>query len=147
MRERYSRKLAENEFMKRNNDLGLLILRVSLGMLMLLHGIAKVKNGTGFIEGVFEKNGLPAFLAYLVYLGEIIAPLMLIAGFRTRLASVLLGGTMVVVILTAAKDKVGQLTETGAWAIEVQALFFFGALALFFTGGGKFAASTKSKWD
>lgn len=147
MRERYSRKFAENEFMKRNNDLGLLILRVSLGMLMLLHGIAKVKNGTGFIEGVFEKNGLPAFLAYLVYLGEIIGPLMMITGFRTRLASVLLGGTMVVVILTAASDKVGQLTETGAWAIEMQALFFFGALALFFTGGGKFAASTKSKWD
>lgn len=133
--------------MGKNNDLGLMILRVTLGMLMLLHGIAKVQNGTGFIEGVFEKNGLPAFLAYLVYLGEIIAPLMLIVGFRTRLASILLGGTMVVVIFTAALDRVGQLTETGAWAIEVQALFFFGALALFFTGGGKYAASTKSKWD
>ncbi len=133
--------------MGKNNDLGLMILRVTLGMLMLLHGIAKVQNGTGFIEGVFEKNGLPAFLAYLVYLGEIIAPLMLIVGFRTRLASILLGGTMVVVIFTAALDRVGQLTETGAWAIEVQALFFFGSLALFFTGGGKYAASTKSKWD
>ncbi len=124
-----------------------MILRVTLGMLMLLHGIAKVQNGTGFIEGVFEKNGLPSALAYLVYLGEIIAPLMMIVGFRTRIASILLGGTMVVVIFTAALDRIGQLTETGAWAIEVQALFFFGALALFFTGGGAYAASTKSKWD
>ena len=124
-----------------------MILRVSLGMLMLLHGIAKIQNGTGFIEGVFEKNGLPTFLAYLVYLGEIIAPLMLIVGFRTRLASILLGGTMVVVVITAAMDKIGNLTEVGAWAVEVQALFFFGALALFFTGGGKFSASTKSVWD
>ena len=124
-----------------------MILRVSLGMLMLLHGIAKIQNGTGFIEGVFEKNGLPTFLAYLVYLGEIIAPLMLIVGFRTRLASILLGGTMVVVVITAAMDKIGKLTEVGAWTLEVQALFFFGAVALFFTGGGKFSASTKSVWD
>lgn len=133
--------------MVKNHDLGLMILRVSLGMLMLLHGLAKIQNGTGFIEGVFEKNGLPSFLAYLVYLGEIIAPLMLIVGFRTRLAAILLGGTMIVVVLTAAMDKIGQLTEVGAWALEVQALFFFGALALFFTGGGKFSSSTKSLWD
>ena len=133
--------------MLKNNDLGIMILRVALGMLMLLHGIAKIQHGTGFIEGVFEQNGLPKFLAYLVYLGEIIAPLMLIIGFRTRLASILLGGTMVVVVITAAMDKMGKLTEVGAWALEVQALFFFGALALFFTGGGKFAASTKNNWD
>ncbi|MCC2590243.1 DoxX family protein [Chryseobacterium sp. MFBS3-17] len=133
--------------MGKNNDLGVMILRVALGFLMLLHGIAKIQHGTGFIEGVFEQNGLPKFFAYAVYIGEIIAPLMLIVGYRTRLASVLLGGTMVVVVLTAAMDKLGQLTEVGAWAIEVQALFFFGALALFFTGGGKFSASVKSKWD
>lgn len=133
--------------MTKNNDLGLMILRVSLGILMLLHGIAKIKNGTGFIEGVFEKNGIPSLLAYLVYLGEVIAPLMLIVGFRTRLAALLLGGTMLVVVLTAAYDKIGKLTEVGAWALEVQALFFFGALALFFTGGGRFSASTKSIWD
>ncbi len=133
--------------MAKNHDLGLMILRISLGMLMLLHGIAKIQNGTGFIEGVFEKNGLPSFLAYLVYLGEIIAPLMLIVGYRTRLAALLLAGTMVVVVMTAAMDKIGKLTEVGAWALEVQALFFFGALALWFTGGGKFGMSTKSKWD
>lgn len=133
--------------MGKNNDLGLMILRISLGMLMLLHGIAKIQNGTGFIEGVFEKNGLPPVLAYTVYIGEIIAPLMLIVGYRTRLAAVLLAGTMVVVVFTAAMDKVGKLTEVGAWALEVQALFFFGALALFFTGGGKFGMSHKNMWD
>ena len=133
--------------MGKNHDLGLMILRISLGMLMLLHGIAKIQNGTGFIEGVFEQNGLPKFFAYAVYIGEILAPLMLIIGYRTRLAALLLAGTMVVVVITAAMDKIGKLTEVGAWALEVQALFFFGALALWFTGGGKFGMSTKSKWD
>lgn len=133
--------------MEKNSDLGLMILRVSLGMLMLLHGIAKIQHGTGFIEGVFEQNGLPKFFAYAVYVGEIIAPLMLLVGYRTRLAAVLLAGTMVVVVITAAMDKIGQLTEVGAWALEVQALFFFGALALFFTGGGKYGISHKNQWD
>lgn len=72
---------------------------------------------------------------------------MLIVGYTTRLAALLLAGTMVVVVMTAAMDKIGKLTEVGAWALEVQALFFFGALALWFTGGGKFGMSTKSKWD
>lgn len=133
--------------MGKNHDLGLMILRVSLGMLMLLHGIAKIQHGTGYIEGVFEQNGLPKYMAYAVYIGEILAPLMLIIGYRTRLAALLLAGTMVVVVITAAMDKIGKLTEVGAWALEVQALFFFGSLALWFTGGGKFGMSSTNRWD
>lgn len=124
-----------------------MILRVAIGILMLLHGVSKIQHGTGFIEMVFAQNGLPKFLAYAVYVGEVIAPLMLVIGFRTRLASLLLGGTMVVVVITAAMDKIGTLTEVGAWSLEVQALFFFAAVALSFTGGGKYAASTKNTWD
>ena len=73
--------------MKRNLDLGLLILRFAVGTLMLLHGIAKLKGVSG-IEGMLENSGIPSFLSYGVYITEIIAPLLIIIGYRTRIASI-----------------------------------------------------------
>lgn len=131
----------------KNNDLGLLILRVSLGLLMLLHGIAKLTHGVDFLEGMFQNLGLPSFFAYSVYIGEVIVPIMMIIGYRTRIASILFALTMVVAVLMAHASDLFILSETGGWAVELQGLYFFGAVALFFTGGGKFAVSSTSKWD
>lgn len=131
----------------KNNDLGLLIIRVSFGLLMLLHGIAKLLHGVDFLGGMFQSIGLPSFFAYTVYVGEVIAPLLLIVGFRTKLAAIAFAFTMVVAVLMAHAADVFSLTQTGGWAVELQALYFFGALALFFTGGGKLAVSSVSKWD
>ncbi len=127
--------------------MGLLILRVSLGVLMLLHGIAKLVKGVGGIESMLRQAGLPGFLAYGVYLGEILAPALLIIGFRTRVAALLFICTMLVAIFIANPEKVTMLLNTGGWAVELQALFLFGALTLFFTGGGKLSISSKNKWD
>ena len=51
------------------DDLGKLVLRVSVGVLILLHGIFKLQNGVDGIAGMLGNNGLPAFLAYGVYIG------------------------------------------------------------------------------
>ncbi len=55
----------------KNNDLGLLILRLSIGILMLFHGISKMIYGIDFIEGLMSSKGLPGFFAYGVYVGVI----------------------------------------------------------------------------
>ena len=133
--------------MKKNFDLGLLMLRLSLGLLLILHGYAKVQQGVGFIDGLLEKNGLPGALAYFVFLGEIIAPLMLIFGYRTKIGAMLIMGTMLVAVFLTGLGKLDSLTGTGAWALELPALFFFGAAALLLRGGGKYAISHKNKWD
>lgn len=134
--------------MKQNSlSAGLLILRVSLGVLMLFHGIAKITGGVSGIENNLIEVGLPGFIAYGVFVGEVIAPLMMIIGFRTRLASVFFAFTMVVAAMLAHPDEIFALTGRGIWAIEKIGLFFFGALALVFTGGGKYSISTNSKWD
>ena len=133
--------------MKKSIDYGLLVLRVSLGVLMLLHGIAKLQNGVGGIAGMMEQSGLLQFMAYGVYVGEVIAPLMLIVGFRTRIAALLYIATMFVAIFLAHSGDIFSLTKSDGWAIELQALYLFGALALFFTGGGKMAVSSKNRWD
>ena len=128
-----------------NLDIGLLILRLSLGILLLMHGIAKLFNGIGGIERMLEQSGFPEFLSYGVYLGEVLAPILLIVGFKVRLASILYMGTMVMAVLLAHPADFFSLSKSGGWAIELQALYFFGALVLSFTGGGNIAASRSNR--
>ena len=136
--------------MKNRHDLASLILRLALGIMMLLHGIAKLQKVEKVVEGIgkkFAETGLPEALAYLVFLGEVIAPIMMIIGFRTRLAAVFYACTMAVAVWLAHSEDVFHLSKGGGWAIELQALFFFGAVVLALKGGGKYSMSTKSKWD
>ncbi|RRA96955.1 DoxX family protein [Paenimyroides viscosum] len=133
--------------MKRNIDAGLLIFRLTLGILMLMHGIHKLINGVDGIKGMLAEVGLPGFLAYGVHLCETIAALLLIVGFRTRLAAVAYTGVMVVAFLMAHIDPLFALGKSGAWLHEGIALFLFGGLGLIFTGGGKYALSTNNQWD
>ncbi len=132
--------------MSNSNDIGKLILRITVGGLMLLHGIKKL-SGIGGIEKAFEGIGLPGFLANLVYLGEIIAPIALIIGFRSKIGAILICGTMVIATLLKHSDDIFSLSRTGAWGIELQAFYFFASLAIFFLGSGKYAVSSKHKWD
>lgn len=132
---------------ERNIDLGLLIFRLSLGILMFMHGFHKLINGVGGIQNMLADFHLPSFLAYGVHLGETIAPLLIIIGYRTRLAAVAFTVVMIVAFLMAHTDNLFGLTKSGAWAHEGIALFLFGGLGLIFTGAGKYALSTKNKWD
>ncbi len=133
--------------MRRNLAAGLLLLRLSTGFLMLLHGIAKVKKGVVGMGAMLQEKGIPAFAAYGVYIGEIIAPLLLIIGFRSRIAALLIAFTMIVAVATVHALDIGKLSDSGAWAIELPALYLFNALVLTFTGGGPFAVSRRSRWD
>ena len=80
--------------MFQNADNGRLILRLTVGGLMIFHGIAKVmKPGTvDYIGDMLSGYGIPAIFAYAVYIGEIVAPLMLIAGYQCRLGALLIVG-------------------------------------------------------
>ncbi len=132
---------------QRNLNTGLLIFRLSLGILMLFHGVYKLINGVEGIKGMLTEMGLPAFLAYGVHIGETIASLLLIVGFRTRLAALAFTFVMIVAFGMAHTDNFMALGKSGAWAHEGIALFLFGGLGLMFTGGGKYALSSTHKWD
>ncbi|MFJ1322399.1 DoxX family protein [Capnocytophaga canis] len=131
-----------------NKDLGLLILRLSVGLLMIPHGIHKLLNSgaLGYIQSLLEAKGLPTFISYGVFVGEIIAPLLIVIGFRTRISALVLAATGLM-ILFLGYDNFFSLTQHGGWVAELAGLFLFGALALAFTGGGKYALSTNNQWD
>lgn len=135
--------------MKKNTDLGLLILRLSVGLMMIPHGINKLihSQALGYIQSLLTEKNLPTFVSYGVFVGEILAPLLVIIGFRTRLSAGVMVVTGVMVLFLAYADKMFSLTQHGGWSPELPALFLFGALALVFTGGGKYAVSAKHQWD
>ena len=131
----------------KNLNLGILILRISVGLLMLLHGIAKLSGGLVFIQGMLEAKGLPGFIAYGVLVGEILAPLAILVGFRTRIAALIYAFNLLVAIFMVHTAQFFTMGEQGGWALELIGLYFCGAVALFFTGAGQYAVSKTSKWD
>ena len=125
--------------MIRSDDTGKLLLRLALGLLILLHGIAKVRGGVGHISGQLASHGLPGLLAYLVYVGEILAPVLVIVGFYTRPAAWIMAINMVVAIwLVHAKDLL-VIGKNGGLALELQYMFLIAAIAVALLGAGRFS--------
>lgn len=125
----------------RNDDLGKLILRVTVGLLILLHGVHKILNpgSLDFISKQLASIGLPQSLAYGVYAGEVIAPLMIILGIFSRLGGLLIFGNMIFALVLAHRSELFTLTPMGGWALELQGFYLFSGLAVFFLGSGRMA--------
>ncbi|MCK5396292.1 MAG: DoxX family protein [Gammaproteobacteria bacterium] len=122
-------------------DTGKLILRLCVGGLILFHGIAKIMHpgSLDFISGMLSSNGLPAVLAYGVYLGEVVAPLMVIVGYQARVGGLLIVVNMVVALFLAHSGDFLSLSEHGGWSVELQMFYLLSALAVVFLGSGKLA--------
>ncbi len=121
-------------------DLGKLILRISIGGLLLFHGIFKITHGIGFLHGLLEAKGWPTFLAYGAYVGEVVAPILVILGVLTRLGGIVIFIHFVIAFILLHMSQLGELAaQGGAWAPELPALYLFGGLAIFFLGGGKYS--------
>ncbi|MBB1624597.1 DoxX family protein [Achromobacter sp. UMC71] len=135
--------------MIKSDDTGKLILRLTLGILILLHGLFKLTGGgVSGIAGMLGQHGLPGFLAYGAYIGEILAPVLIIVGIYTRLGGLIIAINMVVAILLAHTGQISSLTNNGGWALELQGMFLFTALAIAFMGAGRFSlAGNGGRWN
>lgn len=123
----------------RKPELGLLILRLAVGVLMLFHGVAKVMHGIDGIIKMSVAKGFPELFAYGIYVGEVVAPVLIIIGFLTRPAALTLVFTMIMSIYMAFGWAGFALNQHGGVSVELNLLYLFGALALVFTGAGKYA--------
>lgn len=121
-----------------SEDLGKLVLRIMVAGLMLFHGYAKIVHGIDPIENAFVNAGFPAFIAYGAYIGEVLAPILLILGIQVRLSAFLIGFTMVVAIALTHAGDIFSVTKYGAWAIETQMFYLLGAIAIMFLGEGRY---------
>jgi len=125
--------------MNRFDDAGKLLLRLTLGILLLMHGLFKLANGIDAITTLVQAQGWPAWLAFGVLIGEVIAPCLLIIGVLTRAGALVIVVNMGLAIYLAHASQILSLTKTGGWALELQGLFLMGALVVALLGAGRFS--------
>ena len=123
------------------HDMGKLILRVALGVLILLHGIGKIRGGVAPIEQILTAHGLPSILAWGVLVGEVLGPALLIAGFYARIGAALIAIHMLIAFALVHLAQLGQLNEMGGWALELQGMFLFTAIPLALLGPGRYSVN------
>lgn len=133
--------------MKRNKNLGIFILRLAIPFTMLIYGIDKIIEGTGFIGSLLEQYGLPKMMANGVYIGEIVAPLMLMIGFRTRLAGLIFSFNCFMAIAMAQTQNIFKLNEFGGWSLDLLFIYLTAGIVFYLSGGGQYALSTSNSWD
>ena len=121
------------------DDTGKLVLRAALAILLLFHGVSKLFGGIGFIGGMLANAGLPSFLGYLVYVGEVVAPLMILFGVATRAAAAVVVINMLVAFLLVHMGDLFKLSATGGWALELQGMYLFGAVSVALLGAGRYS--------
>jgi putative oxidoreductase len=126
-----------------NADLGRLLLRLALGVLILFHGVAKLTGGIDPITGLVTAMGLPAFVAYGVYVGEVVAPVLVIVGWYSRLGSLIIAINMTFALALAHRADLFKLGPSGGYALELQALYLIAAIALVLMGPGRYSMNER----
>lgn len=115
-------------------DLGLMILRVFLGLTMAVaHGLPKVQNPGKVVDNLTKMDiPVPQVSAWLAILAEFLGGILLALGLLTRPAAFFTGFTMVVAgFVVHAND---------AYKVKELAFAYLAAsLLLVFTGGGRFS--------
>jgi putative oxidoreductase len=125
------------------DDTGKLILRLALGIFMLFHGYAKITKGVSGIGTTLVNMGLPAWVAYGVYIGEIIAPLLVICGFYARIGGLLIVINMIFAITLSHATQLFDLGKSGGWALELQGFFLLTGLVVALIGPGRYSINNR----
>jgi putative oxidoreductase len=130
------------------DDLGKLVLRSVLAVLILFHGTSKIIHGIAPIMGMVAKMGLPTVLGYAVYIGEVVAPLLILFGIWARLAALAVVINMIVAILLVHTSQFFTLNEVGGWAFELQAMYLASAIAIVLLGAGRYSVGgPNGRWN
>ena len=112
-------------------SLGLLLLRVGVGLVFFMHGLSKVQNIAG-VTGFFAHLGLPGFVAVAIAWLEVIGGVAIIIGVATRFFAFLFGVEMLVAIFITG-------INLGWQAHEMEALLVASSFALVYMGSGRFS--------
>ena len=119
--------------------LALLVIRVGIGIIFMLHGWPKLAGGVetwSGIGGTMAIVGLdfaPAFWGLMAALAEFLGGLLLVVGFVTRPAALLMLITMLMAVLMHAQQ--GDGLNTILHPLKGLIVFF----ALLISGAGKYS--------
>jgi putative oxidoreductase len=108
---------------------------------MLFHGIDKLLNlqTLGYIKNQLIEYSLHPVLSYGVFVGEIVAPVLLILGIYARFGGFLIFINMLFAIILVHLNEVLTLTQHGGWALELQVFYLIAGLTILLIGSGRYA--------
>ncbi|WP_165999425.1 DoxX family protein [Bacillus sp. Cs-700] len=121
--------------MKTYPHLGLLTIRLVVGVLFFVHGFLKFSGGIENTIAFFETIGIAGFLAYVVAVIEIAGGILMILGIGTRFISVLFSMILIGALLTV-KRSTGML---GGYELDIA--FLAMSVSLLLSGGGPYSLS------
>lgn len=107
-------------------------IRIMAGVAFILHGMPKFNDLMG-TQGFFASVGIPADLALLIGLLEVIGGILLIVGLVTRVAAILFAVEMMCAILIV---KAGN-SFMGQGGFEVDLLLMSISISLAISGPGR----------
>lgn len=123
-------------FLNRLQPLGLLVLRLVLGIIMIAHGWQKIADHLHGITGMMHQIGFPPFMAYLVVATEFGGGILILIGFLTRFAALATFVEMLVAILKVHLPH-GLFASNGGFEFPMACAAI--AFALIFSGAGPIA--------
>jgi len=129
------------------DSLGKLVLRLTVGGLLLLHGVHKLLDGIDPIKQMLAAHGVPDALAYGAYLGEVVAPVLIILGLFSRVGGLLVVGNMIVAVVLARMADLLALNPAGGYALESEVFFLFGSIAVILLGAGSLSLGGNGRWN
>lgn len=124
-----------------NGATGAMLLRLALGTMWIAHALLKWFEFTiaGF-AGFLESQGLPALMAWPVFLLELIGGIMILLGLYGRYASAVLVPVMLVAAWTHGANGWLHTSEGGGW--EYPLFLVIASIAHTLIGDGRFALRT-----
>lgn len=136
-----------------NRNLGLLLIRVGIGVIMLVvHGYGKLTGGPEMWTGVGGAMGnlgldfVPVFWGFMAMFAEFVCSILIVLGVLFRPALLMLGFTMFVAVIVHLNMPAGS--PNAGWAGASHALELLCVYAgLYLTGPGKYAFSLIKKPD
>lgn len=129
--------------MFQDSDISKLVLRLSVGIMMLFHGVDKIIHGIGGVKHLTTSAGLPEFIAYGVYVAEIVMPILIILGLYARVASLFLAANMLMAIFLAYGSSLFALGKHGAPLIELPLIYLILSLVIYMQGSGRYAVNNR----
>ena len=117
-------------------SLGFLLLRLSIGIMLIHHGYEKLDSIENFADAFVRPLHLPfpITMSYLAALSEIFGSWMLITGLGTRLGALAIMGTVSFGIYHAIVTSGFNI-----YLLELLVLYWGGSACIVLNGGGNFS--------
>jgi putative oxidoreductase len=120
-------------------NIGLLVLRLWFGAaLCWIHGLDKLIHMSKTIEQ-FGSMGYPGYLAVGATMAETVAAGMIVVGFATRWAAMVVGTTMFIAFSQVHHFDLNPANQPNG---ELAFLYLGACATLLLTGGGRFSLDT-----